>query len=229
MSSESPQQPNRPPEMPAVKTTIVGGRPPGSGTPIGAIPRGLEILIKKAAVDPEFRALLLEKRSAAAADFELALEPAEVAMLNSVPAEQLEAIIAGTQVPEATRRALLGKITAGTLAAIGVVAVVDSCTLGIRPSRFHTLGVESDRPQTAGVRPMGPIFGNIDRDHTDEAVGDKAAESGRDEPPQRVVPPEELHTLGIRPDRPMPSEEPRPGEAGSRGIRPDRPQTTPGE
>jgi len=148
MSSESPEHPKRPPEMPAVKTTIVGGRPPGPGTNVGPIPRGIEILIQKAAVDPEFKALLLEKRSAAAADVDLALEPAEAAMLNTVPAEQLEAIIAKTKVPEASRRALLGKITAGTLAALGVAAVVDSCTLGIRPSYPGT---------TAGISPVRPM------------------------------------------------------------------------
>jgi len=38
-------------EQEAVRTTIVGGRPPGSGQPVGRIPRGIEVLLKKAAVD----------------------------------------------------------------------------------------------------------------------------------------------------------------------------------
>ena len=50
---------NRPAEQPAVRTTIVGGRPPGSGHGVGQIPRGIELLVKKASVDPEFRKLLL--------------------------------------------------------------------------------------------------------------------------------------------------------------------------
>ena len=52
-------------EQDAVRTTIVGGRPPGSGKPLGPIPRGLEVLVKKAAVDAEFRQLLLERELSA--------------------------------------------------------------------------------------------------------------------------------------------------------------------
>ena len=32
-------------EQESVRTTIVGGRPPGCGQPIGPIPRGIEILV----------------------------------------------------------------------------------------------------------------------------------------------------------------------------------------
>ena len=46
-------------EMDAVKTTIVGGRPPGSGKSLPSIPRGIEVLVKKASVDKDFRKLLL--------------------------------------------------------------------------------------------------------------------------------------------------------------------------
>jgi hypothetical protein len=201
MSSESPQGPNRLPEMPAVKTTIVGGRPPGSGAPIGPIPRGLEILIKKAAVDPDFKALLLEKRSAAAAELELALEPAEAAMLDSVPIQQLEAIIANTKVPEATRRALLGKVTVGTLAAaLGVVGAAASLTtLG------HRVRVES----SAGNRPVIPA----------ERPEQQEPTSKPDLPPSR----------GIQPDHPSPQVAPKPPSNVSRGVRPDRPPGRPAE
>ncbi len=84
-------------EKEAVRTTIVGGRPPGSGTLIGAIPRGIEILTKKAAVDAEFRRLLLEKRAEAAGEIGLKLTSSERMMLATVPAKQLEMIIAGTK------------------------------------------------------------------------------------------------------------------------------------
>ena len=66
----------RPPEQETVRTTIVGGWPPGSGKPLGPIPRGIEVLVKKAAVDPQFRRLLLEKRGEAAKEIGLALDPA---------------------------------------------------------------------------------------------------------------------------------------------------------
>ena len=56
----------RPSEQEAVRTTIVGGRPPGSGKTLGPIPRGIEVLVKKAAVDPSFKQTLMEKRAKAA-------------------------------------------------------------------------------------------------------------------------------------------------------------------
>ena len=37
----------RPLEQPAVVTTIVGGRPPSAGQPIGTVPRGIEVLVRK--------------------------------------------------------------------------------------------------------------------------------------------------------------------------------------
>ncbi len=44
-----------PQEQEVVRTTIVGGRPPGSGQRLGPIPRGIEVLVRKASVDPEFK------------------------------------------------------------------------------------------------------------------------------------------------------------------------------
>ena len=109
---------DRPREQEAVRTTIVGGRPPGSGQPVGDIPRGIEVLVKKAAVDAEFKALLLARRAAAAQEIGLTLEPAEAMMLAVAPAEQLEAIIARTSVPAEHRRAFLGQAAAAMLAAL---------------------------------------------------------------------------------------------------------------
>ena len=101
-------------------TTIVGGRPPGSGKPLGPIPRGIDVLVKKAAVDPEFRALLLFDRQAAADEIGLQLDPAEAAMLAAVPPAQLETIIDRTTVPAEHRRAFLGKVAAAMLATMGL-------------------------------------------------------------------------------------------------------------
>jgi len=127
----------RPVEREAVRTTIVGGRPPGPGNEVGAIPRGIEVLIKKASVDPEFRKLLLERRAGAAEEIGLALDPAEAAMLASVPAAQLEAIIAQTRVSPMTRAAFLGKAAALMLAALGAQAGADGPPPpgGIAPDR----------------------------------------------------------------------------------------------
>lgn len=122
-------------EQPAVRTTIVGGRPPGSGTGIGPIPRGIEVLVKKASIDAAFRMRLLASRAVAAADLGLELSPSESALLAAVPAAQLAAMIDGTRLPERQRAAFLGSAAAVMLAAIGLT------------------GCSDDGPKPAGIRP----------------------------------------------------------------------------
>jgi hypothetical protein len=152
---------DRPREQEAVRTTIVGGRPPGSGQSVGNVPRGVEVLIKKAAVDPAFCELLLERRAVAADEIGLQLEPAEAMMLAAAPREQLEIVIANTHVPEEHRRAFLGKVAAAMLAAIGI-ASAGGCSAehrrdvpaGERPDRPPTKGISPDRPPApGGIRP----------------------------------------------------------------------------
>ncbi|SPE50247.1 hypothetical protein SBV1_1080010 [Verrucomicrobia bacterium] len=126
----------------AVRTTIVGGRPTGSGRGTGTIPRGVEVLLKKAAVDAEFRELLLAERSSAAKAIGLELETAESAMLKAIPREQLEYIIARTLVPVEQRRVFLGRVATPMLALLGVA--VSGCTQPFL------------KPESAGIRPHAP-------------------------------------------------------------------------
>ena len=151
MRSNRPMN-GRPTEQEAVNTTIVGGRPPGSGKPVGPIPRGIEVLVKKAAVDAEFKQILLERRADAAGEIDLRLEPSEVAMINAVPEGHLEAIIARTTVHPRLRPVFLGSVAAVMIAALGVS--VGGCgpkpTEGVRPDRPErvepTQGESPDRP-----------------------------------------------------------------------------------
>jgi len=106
------------PESP--RLTIVGGRPHEKESRIARIPRGVEVLLKKASVDPEFREILLERRADAAGEIGLELEPAEKTMLAGIPQEQLEAIINRTTVEPEHRRAFLGRAAAVMLGALGV-------------------------------------------------------------------------------------------------------------
>jgi hypothetical protein len=140
---------DRPIEQETVRTTIVGGRPPGSGKPLGAIPRGIEVLVKKAAVDPEFKALLLQKRAEAAREIGLALDPAEAMMLAVTPQTQLEAIIAQTTVAPTLRPAFLGRAAAVMLVALGagVSAVAGEQKIA---------GVVAKEPPAA-VQPADPV------------------------------------------------------------------------
>ncbi len=102
-------------------------------------PRGIEVLLKKAVVDREFRTLLLDQRGAAAASIGLALSPQEKEVLDKVPGHQLEGIIARTRVEPYLRQVLLGSTAAAMLLAMSA-SVLTGCkrretTLGIKPDR----------------------------------------------------------------------------------------------
>ncbi len=79
-------------------------------------PRGIEILLKKASIDGEFRALLLTDPEAAAVALELPLEPMELALLRSMPDEQLAKIIEQTEIPVPERRVFLGRVAGAMFA-----------------------------------------------------------------------------------------------------------------
>jgi hypothetical protein len=145
-------------EMPAVRTTIVGGRPPGSGKMIGDIPRGIEVLVKKASVDSAFKAMLLAQRAGAAGEIGLVLDASEAAILDLVPAGQLEAIIAATRVEPAKKSAFLGKAAAVMLVALGAATGATKAQVddGIRPATPATAPAGPPVMKPAGIL-AGPI------------------------------------------------------------------------
>ncbi len=117
----------------------------------GQIPQRIEVLLKKASVDPVFRTAFLERRGEMAQEIGLSLEPAEAAMLRAVRREQLEAIIARTSVPEEHRRAFLGQAAAAMLAALGIVAGGPGSAA--EPNSGSAI---PDPPMFGGVRPDAP-------------------------------------------------------------------------
>ena len=199
---------DRPMEQPAVKTTIVGGRPPGSGKAVGPIPRGIEVLIKKAAVDPGFKTLLLAKRDGAAKAIDLTLEAAEAMMLKAAPRAQLEAIIAQTSVHPSVLPAFLGRAAAVMLVALG------AGTLGCDKVEV-TDGIAPDRPPAKRVEPPPhiPVPEGVRPDRP------PAAKPKTDEP---SAAPSATATEPI-------TSTPTSGERITRGIRPSRPPTKPKE
>ena len=208
-------------EQDAVFTTIVGGRPPGCGTSVGNIPRGIEVMIKKASVDPEFRKLLIGKKAEAANSIDLQLDKTETAIINSIPASQLSAIVAGTTLPQEHHQVFLGKAAALMLAALGVVAITGCdayLTKGSRPvPKKNPIPIEKvtkpNDPQPAAVKPEKPAS---DYSYTSRgirpdrpiAVKPENIENTNTVKPQiapSVTPPEERNrrmTKGMRADRP---------------------------
>jgi hypothetical protein len=133
-------------EKPSVRTTIVGGRPPGSGKALDTVPRGMEILLKKAAVDESFRKLLLSDRLNAADAIGLTLNPVEVAMLKAIPASGLERMVAATKVQPKIRHAFMGYAATVMLAALtaasdGMSQDLAQASRGIQPD-----AIQDDKP-----------------------------------------------------------------------------------
>ncbi|MBN1918419.1 MAG: hypothetical protein JW889_10945 [Verrucomicrobia bacterium] len=110
------------------------------------IPIGIEVLVKKAAIDPDFRQILLARRAYAADEIALKLEPSEAVMINAVPAAQLEAIVARTTVHPKQRAAFLGRV-----AAVMIVALSASGSGCGKRDAFRekdaTDGIRPDRPE----------------------------------------------------------------------------------
>ncbi|MBN1685246.1 MAG: hypothetical protein JW852_01260 [Spirochaetales bacterium] len=106
------------------RRTIVGGRSRGNRL-IVDFPRNIEILIKKAKVDDEFRRKLLDDPLKAAGSIELELSDQEIKILKNVPASMLQTIIDNTPVPSQHIEAFRNARKAAVLVLLlGTTAVV---------------------------------------------------------------------------------------------------------
>jgi hypothetical protein len=189
-------------EAEAVRTTIVGGRPPGSGRNNVPVPRGIEVLIKKASVDAEFRELLLTHRGKAAATIQLELDPAEDAMLSAIPQAQLARIVDQTTVPAELRYAFLGRVAPVMLAALGV-GLVSGCfrerpavEFGVRPppaTNAPPTQAPPTNPPTTNAPPPLQVYG------LRAIPADSLIQPPSTSPPTTNVPP----VAGVQPDPPF--------------------------
>ncbi|HEY9070870.1 MAG TPA: hypothetical protein VIV61_11495, partial [Candidatus Ozemobacteraceae bacterium] len=175
--------------------TIVGGRPSGATDRGRGIPRGMELLLKRAAVDSAFRTDLLARRAQVADELNLPLDRTERSMLDGIPEAQLRGIITATPVPEPQRKALSGASAAAMLALLAQLTFTPVTGRAETAATTETgdQTADDDAPASYGIRPS-PLLAPNDGSFADD---------GSD----RI-------TRGIRPDFPMP-----PG-----GIRPDSPR-----
>lgn len=181
-------------EREAVRTTIVGGRPPGSGKALGPIPRGIEVLVKKASVDPAFRLALLNNRAAAANEIGLKLEPAEAMMLNGAAAPQLEAIIGATRVHPTQRSAFLTKVAAVMLAAMGLTQI------GCDDNQPTPPKPAGDKNQNTPAPPAGAGVENTDNGKIIATIGARVELPATTAPADR--PEVVVAQIGVRQERP---------------------------
>ena len=102
--------------------TIVGGRPPARPGIRSDVPRGIEVLLRKASVDEAFRGRLLTDFEAAARSIDLELAPGERAVLGSVTPAALSAMIARVEIPAEHRGVFKGRAAAAMLAIVAGTA-----------------------------------------------------------------------------------------------------------
>ncbi|MCL2347807.1 MAG: hypothetical protein FWC50_06040 [Planctomycetaceae bacterium] len=101
-------------------------------------PSGLEVLLRKAAVDADFCLLLKKDWKAAAASIMLELGNIEKAIFGSIPMEQLDTIIRQMEVPSSQQQFFLGSDVSVMLAVIAEEEKLASyrsiqCGGGVRP------------------------------------------------------------------------------------------------
>jgi hypothetical protein len=136
--------------------TIVGGRPKGQHASDSEIPRGVEILLKVAAIDPTFRQRLIHMRGQAAKTLGFKLTFSEAMILEAVPEKQLQTMIDAMHVSDEER---------GVLVAVAPQSKLPSdspllATLGIRPEWTED---PPSPPRTRGIRPDLPKRGRPPR------------------------------------------------------------------
>ena len=158
--------------------TIVGGRPQATRSMRSDIPRALEILVKRAAIDSKFKTELLARRDKIADDLQLPLDESERAMLACIPAEHLEKMIKTTEVPPA-QRSMLAK---GTAAAM--LALLAQLTFAPVPGRAETPPELSSKPiaaksETEKVQPVTGIRPDLKQD---DHLADRGARPDFPEP-----------------------------------------------
>lgn len=194
--------------------TIVGGRPTGQVSLGGNVPRAMEALLKKAAVDPRFLEELVSKRSRLATDCGVVLDPAEVTMLDGAPEPQLRAIVAGVQVPEDQTRILSGASSTAIVALLAQLAFGQGGAVAAPQS--PPAGPPS--PAAVSIVETGEMRGTPDQRLLAQ-VPDGPVQVG--EPlPHNVGP-----SRGIQPDLPpdvyLPGVKPSPAESPSKPVIPD--------
>ncbi|MCP4228600.1 MAG: hypothetical protein GY771_00425 [bacterium] len=152
-------------------------------------PRGIEILVKKASVDDEFKDTLLAERSHSAYRIGLQLDPAEAEMLDTLPEAQLNKIIAETEVEPKLQPVFRGYSAIVMMAVVGAAAsgCIPAAT-GSRPdepldkedaNNTNESELDEDDPELnveTGIRPDLPY---LDEDGEEEETAAEDSEEER--------------------------------------------------
>jgi hypothetical protein len=133
--------------------------PPSAPSTPALAPVGIDRLLRLAAVDASFRDALLERRSAVARYASVELTPTEAAILDSVPAAQLEMMAAQVPPQPLERRGFLKGVAAAAVVLLG--GATASAAPGDwgddRPGRAKERGSASGGGATVELPPPRPL------------------------------------------------------------------------
>jgi hypothetical protein len=135
------------PANPSPRTTIVGGQPPAANAAVPPVPTGIQRLLRLASVDDSFRRELLARRGGIAGAAEVALTASERAILQAIPAAQLEAMIGSLPPPADDRRSFLRQTAATAVMLLGGAAL-SSCRQDMRSAGGAAPDLPPPRPKT---------------------------------------------------------------------------------
>ncbi len=217
----------------AVRRTIVGGRPQAHSGRHIEVPIGIERVLLRAATEPAFRRALATDRAGALATMHTALSPTEGAVLRTVSAAQLDAMIQGIDYKRHSKGGLLRAVAAATFsaAALTACAPAEQVPAPPPPEAQHSVEIAAEAPEDVTAPPPTPAViageeGAPEAAAETGAEGAAAAPSGEEgeSSPEVGNEPEEAPAtdpevvepvkIPIRQDKPV-----------SRGISPDRPRS----
>lgn len=153
--------------------TIVGGRPQAQKSTRNNIPRGLELLIKRASIDSEFKSALVQKRSELLKELGITLDETEKNILECVPIDHLTRMIEATEVPPSQRKAISSGSVAAMIALFTQLTFAPVAGRAENPPPAATNSEISDsmpgdglQVMVTGIRPDEEIINNDDyEDH----------------------------------------------------------------
>jgi hypothetical protein len=164
------------PKNPSPRTTIVGGQPPSNNAALPPVPTGLQRLLRLASVDDGFRRELLARRGDIALAAEVELTASERAILQAIPAAQLEAMIVSLPPPADDRRSFLRQTAATAVMLLGGAALSSCHKDDMRTTGGAAPDVPPPRPQHRETEADGGISPHLRREEKAREMAGATAE-----------------------------------------------------
>ena len=212
--------------MPGKKRQLGGDKPPRDAQRPSSVPRGIEKLLVLASQSKRLRLELVESRDQLAESAQVELTDSEKAILRSIPAAQIEAMVDNMPPQPPARREFLRRAAASTVALLGGPALAQLALTGCEDRNCYPVrGMTTDNPETRATSEA--MFETERAVSTAEQATDETGEgTGQELVPELQWPDTDPVTRGIRPDIPD-FEPPEPEPEGTGGGKDPEDQLVP--